>query len=223
MVSWPGGLVDESSVDEFREFVVTRWQALVRTAYLLVGDHGLAEDLVQTALERVHRRWDRVERRDQPEVYARRVLINLAISWRRRRRVHEIPVAAVADATGSDVERPDLGDAVWTAVRRLPPRMRAVVVLRYVEDRSEAEAADLLGCSVGTVKSAASRGLARIRDQLQAAHGGTFRSDGSRVDANPRRAGASRIEVNPTGRSTQEAASIAGGTSSNTSFGRRFS
>ncbi len=101
----PGGFVDESSVDEFREFVAARWQALVRTAYLLVGDHGLAEDLVQTTLERVHRRWERIERRDQPEVYARRILINLAISWRRRRRVHEIPVAAVADASaGSDVE-----------------------------------------------------------------------------------------------------------------------
>jgi DNA-directed RNA polymerase specialized sigma24 family protein len=91
--------VDESSAGEFREFAVTRWQALVKTAYLLVGDHGLAEDLVQTALERVHRRWEHIERRDQPEVYARRVLINLAVGWRRRRRVHEIPVAAIADAS----------------------------------------------------------------------------------------------------------------------------
>jgi RNA polymerase sigma-70 factor (sigma-E family) len=216
--------VDESSVDEFREFVVARWQALVRTAYLLVGDHGLAEDLVQTTLERVHRRWERIERRDQPEVYARRILINLAISWRRRRRVHEIPVAAVADASaGSDVEPPDLGDAVWTAVRRLPPRMRAVIVLRYVEDRSEADTADLIGCSVGTVKSAASRGLARIRDQLQAAHAGTVRSDGSRVDASPRPADASRIEANPTGRPAQAAASTASGTSSDTAFRRRYS
>jgi RNA polymerase sigma-70 factor (sigma-E family) len=216
--------VDESSVDEFREFVAARWQALVRTAYLLVGDHGLAEDLVQTTLERVHRRWERIERRDQPEVYARRILINLAISWRRRRRVHEIPVAAVADASaGNDVEPPDLGDAVWTAVRRLPPRMRAVIVLRYVEDRSEAEAADLIGCSVGTVKSAASRGLARIRDQLQAAHAGTLRSGGSRVDASPRPADASRIEADLTGRSAKAAASTAGGTSSTASIRRRYS
>ncbi len=101
--------------------------------------------------------------------------------------------------------------------------MRAVIVLRYVEDRSEAEAADLIGCSVGTVKSAASRGLARIRDQLQAAHAGTLRSDGSRVDASPRPAEASRIEADPTGRSAQAAASTASGTSSNASIRRRYS
>jgi RNA polymerase sigma-70 factor (sigma-E family) len=215
--------VDESSAGEFREFVVTRWQALVKTAYLLVGDHGLAEDFVQTALERVHRRWEHIERRDQPEVYARRVLINLAISWRRRRRVQEIPVATIADASaGGDVENSDLDDAVWTAVRRLPPRMRAVIVLRYVEDRSEAEAADLMGCSVGTVKSAASRGLARIRDELEAARASTLKPDGSRLDASPRPAYLPRIERDPSGRPIQAAASKPSAALSDASFRRRY-
>jgi RNA polymerase sigma-70 factor (sigma-E family) len=156
--------VDPADDDSFRAFVTARWQALVRIAYLLVGDHGYAEDLVQTALARTHRHWRRIERKDAPEVYVRRVLVNLVNShWRRRLRVREVfavPDRATADPTIAHDQR----DELWSALRALPPRTRAVLVLRYFEDLTEAQVADALGCSVGTVKSTASRGLAKLRE-----------------------------------------------------------
>ncbi|MEU1732907.1 SigE family RNA polymerase sigma factor [Streptosporangium sp. NPDC020145] len=151
----------ESAEEHFRDFVTSRWQAMLRTAYLLTGDHGRAEDLLQTALVRTHRRWNRI---DDPELYTRRVLANLNISWWRRRRITEhltgtVPETAVQDPhTGYETR-----DALWTAMLTLPPRMRAVLVLRYFEDLPEAEVARTLGCSLGTVKSQASRGLERLR------------------------------------------------------------
>ncbi|GAB3428038.1 SigE family RNA polymerase sigma factor [Flindersiella endophytica] len=157
--------MDASAETAFRQFVETRWQALVRTAYLLVGDHGHAEDLVQVALVRTHRNWHRIDRVDAPEVYVRKVLVNLASShWRRlwRRLEHpsdRLPDQTAPDATGVTDQRAEL----WSALRALPPRMRAVLVLRYFEDLSEAQTAELLGCSLGSVKSQASRGLARLR------------------------------------------------------------
>ncbi|MFD2083151.1 RNA polymerase sigma-70 factor, sigma-E family [Actinopolymorpha cephalotaxi] len=152
----------------FREFVALRWTSLLRTAYLLVGDHGHAEDLVQSALVRTHRRWSGLENRDQPERYVRKVLVNLASShWRRRLHFRESPVADVPERTVADATaHSDLRDELWQALRSLPPRMRAVLVLRYFEDLSEAEIAAVLGCSTGTVKSQASRGLARLRAGL---------------------------------------------------------
>ena len=160
--------MDEPDEDAFRDFVTARWHGLLRTAYLLVGDHGYAEDLVQTALVRTHRRWRRIERRDAPEVYVRQVLVNLASShWRRRLRFRESSVAEVPERTVDDqAEATDQRDELWSALRTLPPRMRAVLVLRYFQDLTEAETAAALGCSVGSVKSQASRGLSRLRDRL---------------------------------------------------------
>ncbi|WP_433347728.1 SigE family RNA polymerase sigma factor [Micromonospora sp. CA-111912] len=150
--------------EQFRLFVQRQWGPLLRTAYLLTGDRGAAEDLAQSALEKTHRRWGRVLRRDAPEVYVRRAMVNTAISWRRRRRPLEVPLltsdsAPTPDAYAQVEER----QLLLTALRRLPPRTQAVLVLRYFEDLSEADAAKVLGCSIGSVKSQASRGLARLR------------------------------------------------------------
>ncbi|MCO8276598.1 SigE family RNA polymerase sigma factor [Actinoplanes sp. TRM 88003] len=152
--------------DGFRAFVEQQWGPLVRVAYLLTGDRGHAEDLVQAALEKTHRKWGRVSRMDAPVAYVRKAMVNTATSWRRRRRVSEVPLlvtdSPAVDAYGSIEQR----QQVVAALRTLPPRMRAVLVLRYFADLGEAEVADLLGCSVGTVKSQASRGLDRLRAHL---------------------------------------------------------
>jgi RNA polymerase sigma-70 factor (sigma-E family) len=141
---------------------------LSRTAYLLTRDRQLAEDLVQTALEKTHRHWQRIERTDTPEVYTRRVMINTAISWRRRRRWAEVPLLASDNGGHSDpYGQADSRHLLLHLLRQLPPRTQAVLVLRYFEDLSEADIARVLGCSVGSVKSQASRGLARLRALLQ--------------------------------------------------------
>ena len=157
---WRRGGDDE----DFRAFVVAHWTALTRTAYLVVGDWGTAEDVVQVALSKVHRHWARIERRDVPLVYVRRAVVNAAVSSVRRRRLVEVPLSAVSwmPAGRDDVARAEDRDLLMRALATLPPRMRAVLVLRYPEDLPEAEVAQALGCSVGTVKSQASRGLARL-------------------------------------------------------------
>lgn len=155
--------------DDFRAFVEREWAPLVRTAYLLTGDRGHAEDLVQAALEKTHRKWARISRMEAPVAYVRRTMVNTAISWRRRRRVSEVPLL-VADGPAADpYGQVDQRQQVLAALRTLPPRMRAVLVLRYFEDLGEADIADALGCSVGTVKSQASRGLDRLRARLESA------------------------------------------------------
>lgn len=155
--------------DGFREFVRAQWGPLVRTAYLLTGDRGHAEDLVQAALEKTHRKWDRVSVMESPVAYVRRAMVNTATSWRRRHRFSEVPLLAV-DGPATDPYSPvDQRQQVAAALRRLPPRMRAVLVLRYFEDLAEADVALALGCSVGTVKSQASRGLERLRHHLTSA------------------------------------------------------
>jgi RNA polymerase sigma-70 factor (sigma-E family) len=155
----------------FWEFVTARRHSLVRTAYLLTGDHGRAEDFTQDALIKVHRNWHRIERRDQPEAYARRIIVNLANGWWRRAfryRTHttwQFPdVPQIADAHAAV----DRSDELWRALTALPAGMRTVIVLRYYEELTEAETAAVLGKSVGTVKSQASRGLARMRELLTA-------------------------------------------------------
>jgi RNA polymerase sigma-70 factor (sigma-E family) len=150
---------------QFDAFVDRRYGSLLRTAYLLTGDRGAAEDLVQTALLETYRRWDRLDDRHDPVGYVRRVLVTTQTSWARRfsfreRVVAEFDEAAVEDA--SPVERVHLVRALGT----LPARMRAVLVLRFYEDLTEAATAAALGCSVGTVKSQTSRGLARLRTHL---------------------------------------------------------
>lgn len=155
---------------DFTDFVTHRAPALLRTAYLLcAGDRGAAEDLLQDVLERAYPRWRRI--RDKPEPYLRAALANAAANrWRSRsRRVSEVPLdeAAYATRTGHEQRIVD-HDQVVRALHQLPPRMRAVLVLRYFDDMTEADVAKALRCSTGTVKSQSSRGLARLRDLLTA-------------------------------------------------------
>lgn len=153
--------------ERFREFVAARSPALLRTAYLLTGDVHHAQDLLQTALLATARRWARIRNREQPEAYLRRAMYRHQINrWRARARRPETLVAVPPDRP---VRRDHAHEAVVRhrlieALRTLPPRQRTVVVLRYYEDRPEVEVAALLGISVGTVRSQASRALAKLRD-----------------------------------------------------------
>jgi RNA polymerase sigma-70 factor (sigma-E family) len=159
--------MDRADDEHFRAFMAARAPALLRTAYLLTGDRGLAEDLVQNALARAYRHWGRVRATGDPEAYVRTVLLNERRRWWRRGGDRELAVADLPDRGGPDESAAvDERDALWRALRRMPPRTRAVLVLRYWEDRSEAETAALLGCSVGSVKSQASRGLRRLHAVL---------------------------------------------------------
>ncbi|MDG4820863.1 SigE family RNA polymerase sigma factor [Asanoa sp. WMMD1127] len=149
--------------DGFADFVVSRSPRLLRTAFLLTRDWALAEDLLQTALARAWEAWTRID--GDPEPYVRRILVNAyASAWRRRWR-GELPTAELPEAADAgDPQREfDDRDRMWRALGRLPRRQRAVLVLRYFEDLSEQEIAEALGCSVGTVKSQASRAMAKLR------------------------------------------------------------
>jgi RNA polymerase sigma-70 factor (sigma-E family) len=151
---------------EFREFVATRSAVLLRTAYLLSGDAHHAQDLLQTALLATARRWDQVRRRDQPEAYVRKAMYRHQVNrWRVRARRPETLMATAPDraAGGDHAADTVLRQRVFEALRTLPARQRAVVILRYYEDRSEAEVAQLLGISLGTVRSQASKALAKLR------------------------------------------------------------
>ncbi|GAA3695825.1 SigE family RNA polymerase sigma factor [Terrabacter ginsenosidimutans] len=159
-----GRAVDRESFDDF---VATRSTRLLRTAYLLTHDRALAEDLVQTSLAKAWFSWGRIEGR--PEAYVRRIMVNTYSSWWRRRWNGEEATADLPERgagqgfrPGEDVRVDDRTD-LWRALARLPRRQRAVVVLRFYEDLSEAETADIMQCSVGTVKSQASRALAKLR------------------------------------------------------------
>jgi RNA polymerase sigma-70 factor (sigma-E family) len=156
----------ESGADDpsFRDYVAARTPSLLRTAYLLTGNLADAEDLVQSALAKTYVAWNRIEDRSALDGYVRRAMVNTHISWWRRRRLDEfptdeIPDRAVADPSGHS----DLQDSLRRAVDRLPQRMRAAVVLRFYEDMTEAEVADALGVSLGTVKSTVSRAVAKLR------------------------------------------------------------
>ncbi|MFY1575320.1 SigE family RNA polymerase sigma factor [Verrucosispora sp. WMMD703] len=149
----------------FHEFVVHRSPALSRTAYLLTGDHQLAEDLLQSALARTYRHWRRIRDGD-PEAYVRRVMYHQQVSWWRRRRFTE---RLEADPAPAQTGHPDPSDAaalrvtLAAALRQLTPRQRAVIVLRFYEDLTEAQVAAVLGCSVGTVKRHGHDALVRLR------------------------------------------------------------
>jgi RNA polymerase sigma-70 factor (sigma-E family) len=149
----------------FEDYVRGRWASWFRIALLLTGDHHLAEDLVQEALLRVAGRWRQVTAAGDPDAYIRRVLYREHVSWwrRRRRGVAEAP-AVEADRAGFDPSD-TVADAVALrgALAKLAPGQRAVLVLRYYEDLSEAQTAELLGIRVGSVKSQARDGLARLR------------------------------------------------------------
>ncbi|MET8047613.1 MULTISPECIES: SigE family RNA polymerase sigma factor [unclassified Streptosporangium] len=149
--------------DSFREFVDAHQQSLMRTAYLLTGDAHLAEDLLQSVLIKIIRRWSKVLSLDRPEAYARKALVNQYISWLRRRTGRELPRADPPEVAYSSEDSTVIRIVVRQALLRLPPKQRAVIVLRFYEDRTERETAELMGCSVGTVKSQAHQALNRLR------------------------------------------------------------
>jgi RNA polymerase sigma-70 factor (sigma-E family) len=150
----------------FRDFVASRSPALLRSAWMLTGDLQLAEDLLQTALARTWPHWSRVST-GQPDAYVRRVMVRTHGAWWRRRWRAEAPAAVVPDETVADpyLQSDDRGVLI-AALAGLPTRQRQAVVLRYYDDLPEKEVADLMGCSVGTVKSQSAKGLARLRAAL---------------------------------------------------------
>jgi RNA polymerase sigma-70 factor (sigma-E family) len=148
--------------DDFREFVVARQQALIRTAYLLTGDAHLAEDLLQSVLIKVAGKWSRLAEGGNPEAYTRKALVNQYISWRRRSRP-ELPSADPPERGTSYDDAALQRIVLRQALAKLAPRQRAVIVLRFWEDLTEAQIAETLGCSPGTVKSQAHHALARLR------------------------------------------------------------
>jgi RNA polymerase sigma-70 factor (sigma-E family) len=157
-------VTDDRGDPGFREYVTTRSHSLLRTAYLLTGNRADAEDLVQSALAKTYQAWDRIEDRQALDGYVRRAMVNTHISWWRRRRVDEYPTDEIPDRPIADhAGDSDLQDTLRRAIDRLPQRMRAAVVLRYFEDMTEAEVADVLGVSLGTVKSTVSRAVAKLR------------------------------------------------------------
>lgn len=160
---------------EFDAFVVARSQALLRTAYYLTRDEGRAEDLLQTALTKAWFAWRRID--GQPEAYVRRVLVTTSASWWRRRWTREAPTEILPErGAPNSLQGPADGQDLWDAIGHLPPRQRAVVVLRYIEDRTEVETAQLLDCSVGTVKSQCAKALAKLRLDTALAPGPDERS-----------------------------------------------
>lgn len=151
----------------FAEFVAARSTALHRTAYLMVGDRGLAQDLLQEALTKTYVAWPRLRDPGKAEAYTRKAITTTAITWFRRRSWGERPTDTVPDRTGGDhVDDLTTRDLLWEALQALPPRQRAAIVLRFYEDLSEARTAELLGCAPGTVKSQVSAGLRKLRDHL---------------------------------------------------------
>lgn len=166
--------MDSRAEAEFTEFMHARWPRLVRLGYGLTGDMGLAEDLAQTALAKAFASWPRVRRAGDPDAYVRRIMVNANSSRFRKRRVREqsmaLPLDTLphpADATRQHDDR----SALMAALLSLPQGQRSVVVLRYWMDMTETEVAATLGCSVGNVKSQASRALAKLRLSSDLAEG----------------------------------------------------
>lgn len=158
--------------DEFHSFAATRAAALHRSAYLLCGDWHLAHDIVQEALAKAYRHWDRLARADSPDAYVRRIVVNEANRHWRRRRLRAPLVDARKDRPAPEAVTPDASDdlirraALMGALLALPARQRATVVLRYLDGLSERETAAILNCSEGTVKSQTSRALAALKTYL---------------------------------------------------------
>ncbi|MGH3295985.1 MAG: SigE family RNA polymerase sigma factor [Trebonia sp.] len=152
---------------DFADFVRQRSTPMLRTAWLLTGgDWALAEDLAQAALSEVWRHWNRVSVMEAPAAYAHKVMLNTFLSWRRRRRwTAEVSAErfVVSPSTTGGFARVDTREVLRHALRQLTTKQRAVITLRYFEDRSEAETAAIMGCTVGNVKSQASRAIAKLR------------------------------------------------------------
>jgi RNA polymerase sigma-70 factor (sigma-E family) len=158
---------------EFREFMHARWPVMVRLAYGLTGDQGHAEDVAQAAFARAYASWPRVSRAGDPDAYVRQIVVNENRNRFRRRRVTERltdspPESGFVDVARADTTRHDDDRSMLiAALQRLGPRQRAVIVLRYWMDLTEYETAAVLNCSVGTVKSQASRALATLRQDTE--------------------------------------------------------
>ena len=151
--------------DDFRDFVDSSYGRLLRTGYLLTGDRWAAEDLTQSALTKTYFAWRRIEDLDKAEAYTRTAMVRLQLRWRRRRWTGEQPTGVLPEVPAADrTAEIALADAAQRALAGLPDAQRAVLVLRYFHDCSEAEIATALKCSVGTVKSRASRALQTLRD-----------------------------------------------------------
>ena len=161
--------MEQREEQEFAEYFAARRDAVRRTAYALCGDWHRADDLAQTAFVALHRRWRKIRDRGALDAYVRRTLVRAMIDetrrpWRRERYVEQMPEVAAPNA--------EIGDTVATrsallgGLRRVPPRQRAVLVLRFLEGLDVAAVAETLKCSEGTVKSQTSRGLATLRDVL---------------------------------------------------------
>ena len=162
---WGATMTDRDA--DFTAYLQARQARLLRTAYLLTGDQHQAEDLLQTSLAKLYLAWDKVRDRGSVDAYVRRIMVNENNSlWRRGWKRREAPTDTVPEGRPvHDAYDEGLGAAVWTVVQTLPRKARAVVVLRYYEQLSEAETADVLGISVGTVKSQTSRALAALRER----------------------------------------------------------
>ena len=158
-----GASAREERDADFAAYLAARQPALLRTAYALTGNRADAEDLLQTALAKLYLAWGRVRDREAVDAYVRRILVNENNSlWRRAFKRREVAVESVPDRA-DHVETAAHDSTLWSFVQSLPPKQRAVLVLRYYEELTEAETADVLGISVGTVKSQTSRALAALR------------------------------------------------------------
>ncbi|WP_158847158.1 SigE family RNA polymerase sigma factor [Saccharothrix deserti] len=161
--------MDQRDEQEFAEYFVARREAVRRTAFLLCGDWHRADDLAQTAFVALHRRWRKVRDKQALDAYVRRTLVRAVIDesrrpWRRERFVDEVPETPSGD--GEIADSVATREALVAGLRRVPPRQRAVLVLRFLEGLDVAAAAEALGCSEGTVKSQTSRGLEALREAL---------------------------------------------------------
>jgi RNA polymerase sigma-70 factor (sigma-E family) len=152
---------------DFEEYVAARGQALLRFAYVLTTDAHAAEDLVQSALADAYRHWRKVSRADHPDAYVRRIIVNIHLRWRKRRSAGEIPAGLDLSGTASAGDHAD-GVVAHEEFRRvldgLPARSRTVLVLRYYADLDDATIADLMGIGASSVRSAATRALAALRE-----------------------------------------------------------
>ena len=174
--------MNDAKEEDFRQFMAARWPSLVRLAFGLTGDRGLAEDLAQTTLANVYASWSRVSRAQDRDAYTYRILFNANNGRFRKRRVVEhfvgdapaVEHASSADAPGpaDEIEASERRTVLRAALMELPPKQRAAVLLRYFGDLSEAQTAAVLGCSVGTVKSQTSVALAKLRTSPHLLEGG---------------------------------------------------
>jgi len=160
--------VSEDNHPSFDAFVAARGSALLRHAYVLTGDRYLAEDLVQETLAHLYRRWDRVAATTSPEAYVKTSVTRQFLSWRRRRSSGERPTDHVPESPSAydGTDAVDDDDVLWRLLARLPRKQRAILALRFYDDQSDLQIAEILGVSASTVRSQASRALATLRDQL---------------------------------------------------------